>query len=385
MSSLTENRTDQFEQALLERVLILDGAMGTMVQALELSEEDMRGERFRGHSKDLNRFVDILSLTHPEALTAIHREYLDAGADIITTNTFGASLVGMEEFDLPVELVREINEAAVASARKAADAVTEEDPLRPRFVAGSIGPTTKQMAISTDVEDAAFRAVTFDTMVESYYAQVAALVEAGVDILLPETVIDTLNLKSCLFAISKYFDETGRRVPVMVSGTFNEGGVTFVSSQTVEAFWNSICHFPVTSVGMNCALGPELMRPHVEELARVSTAFISCHPNAGLPNEMGQYDLGPEAMAKIVAEFINEGWVNIVGGCCGTTPAAHSRIGESGPRGYTAPKDQGPSLDSPGGNAATYAAAGSQFHDDWRTHEYHRFRQVCPSDTQRQV
>ena len=329
MPSLIEDeRGLLFEQLLAERVLVLDGAMGTMVQALDLTEEDMRGERFKGHGKDLVRFVDILSLTHPEKLTGIHLEYLNAGADIVTTNTFGASLVGMDEFDLPDELVQEINAAAVACARKATDEVTARDPSRPRFVAGSIGPTAKQMSISTDVEDAAFRGATFDQMVDSYYGQVKALVEAGVDVLLPETVIDTLNLKSCLFAISKYFEEAGARVPVMVSGTFNEGGVTFVSSQMVEAFWNSISHFPLTSVGMNCALGPELMRPHVEELARVSTAYVSCHPNAGLPNEMGQYDLSPEGMAAIVGEFIKEGWVNIVGGCCGTTPAHISAIAE---------------------------------------------------------
>jgi 5-methyltetrahydrofolate--homocysteine methyltransferase len=329
MPSLIEDeRGLLFEQLLAERVLVLDGAMGTMVQALDLTEEDMRGERFKGHGKDLVRFVDILSLTHPEKLTGIHLEYLNAGADIVTTNTFGASLVGMDEFDLPDELVQEINAAAVACARKATDEVTARDPSRPRFVAGSIGPTAKQMSISTDVEDAAFRGATFDQMVDSYYGQVKALVEAGVDVLLPETVIDTLNLKSCLFAISKYFEEAGARVPVMVSGTFNEGGVTFVSSQMVEAFWNSISHFPLTSVGMNCALGPELMRPHVEELARVSTAYVSCHPNAGLPNEMGQYDLSREGMAAIVGEFIKEGWVNIVGGCCGTTPAHISAIAE---------------------------------------------------------
>ncbi len=313
----TESAT-RLLQALEDRILILDGAMGTMVQALHLDEAAIRGDIFRDHPKDLQRFVDVLALSQPAALTEIHRKYLAAGADIVTTNTFGASAVGMEEFALPLSMVREINSAAVQCARQAVEEFST--PERPRFVAGSIGPTTKQMAISTSVADAASRDVTFDRMMESYYGQVAALVEAGVDILLPETVIDTLNLKSCLFAISKYFDDSGQRVPVMVSATFNEGGVTFVSSQSVEAFWTAISHFPVMSVGMNCALGPELMRPYVAELARIAPVYISCHPNAGLPNEMGEYDLTPKQMAAVVGEFMREGWVNIIGGCCGTTP-----------------------------------------------------------------
>lgn len=308
----------RLEERLESEILVLDGAMGTMVQALRLSEADMRGDRFRQHPKDLARFVDILALTQPEALVDIHRAYLEVGADIITTNTFGASPVGMSEFGLGPELVQDINFAAVECARRAADEFSRKG--KPRFVAGSIGPTTKQMAISTDVDDASKRAVTFDEMVESYGAQVRALVEAGVDILLPETVIDTLNLKACLFAISKYFDESGCRVPVMVSATFNEAGVTFVSSQSVEAFWHAISHFPMLSVGMNCALGPQPMRPHIRELAEVASTYISCHPNAGLPDEMGAYTLGPAQMAGYLAEFVREGWLNIVGGCCGTRP-----------------------------------------------------------------
>ncbi|MAR13445.1 MAG: methionine synthase [Blastopirellula sp.] len=308
------------DSILADRILVLDGAMGTMVQALHLDESSVRGERFAEHSKDLVRFTDILNLTHPQRITEIHRAYFEAGADIVETNTFGASEIGMVEFDLPTELVREINFAAVRCAREAAEEFTERTPDRPRFVAGSIGPTTKQMAISTEVESAATRDVTFDAMVASYYGQVAALVEAGVDLLMPETVIDTLNLKSCLFAISKYFNDTGNRVPVVVSGTFNPAGVTFVSSQSVEAFWNSISHFPLLGVGMNCALGPESMRPHIEELSHVSSSYISCHPNAGLPNEMGQYDMTPPQMAELVGDYADNGWVNIIGGCCGTTP-----------------------------------------------------------------
>jgi 5-methyltetrahydrofolate--homocysteine methyltransferase len=314
------DKSDLLESLLANRILVLDGAMGTQIQALELDERAVRGERFAHHQKDLKNFADILCLTHAAAVTDIHRRYLAAGADIVETNTFGASPVGMEEFGLPLDLVREINAAAVACARRACDEFTEKTPDRPRFVAGSIGPTTKQTAISTKVDDASFRGVTFDEMEVSYYAQVAALVEAGADILIPETVIDTLNLKACLFAIERYFGEHGVRVPVMVSGTFDKGGATFVSGQDVEAFWIAVSHFPMLSVGMNCALGPEHMRAHVERLQEVSPRFISCHPNAGLPNEMGQYDLGPADMAKMLGEFADRGWVNIVGGCCGTGP-----------------------------------------------------------------
>jgi 5-methyltetrahydrofolate--homocysteine methyltransferase len=314
------DKTDLLEALLAERILLLDGAMGTQVQALGLDERGIRGERLAGHHKDLKNFADILCLTHPEKVTEIHRRYLAAGADIVETNTFGASPLGMVEFELPPELVRDINAAAVACARRACDEFNERTPDKPRFVAGSIGPTTKQTAISTKVDDASYRGVTFDQMAESYYQQVAALVDAGADILVPETVIDTLNLKACLFAIARCFEERGARIPVMVSGTFDKGGATFVSGQEVEAFWNAVAHFPMLSVGMNCALGPELMRPHLETLQQVSPRWISCHPNAGLPNEMGHYDLGPAEMARMMAEFAERGWVNIVGGCCGTTP-----------------------------------------------------------------
>ncbi|MFN9986518.1 MAG: homocysteine S-methyltransferase family protein, partial [Pirellula sp.] len=258
------------------------------------------------------------------------------GADIVETNSFGASPIGMAEMELPTELVRELNYAAVDCARKAIDRILREDPSRPRYVAGSIGPTTKQLAISTKVEDAANRDVDFMEMVESYKVQIAHLVEAGVDILLPETAIDTLNLKSCLFAISEYFRESGRRVPVMVSATFDKGGRTFVSGQTVEAFWNAVSHFPMLSVGMNCAMGPDIMRPHIEELARVSSVGISCHPNAGLPNAFGQYDLTPSKMADYIEDFASSGWLNIVGGCCGSNPdhirAISERVAKIKPR-----------------------------------------------------
>ena len=320
LKTSTTSRHQHLDSLLEERILLLDGAMGTQIQALGLDEAAIRGERFADHDRDLKNFADVLCLTRPEAITQIHRNYLEAGSDIVETNTFGASPVGMEEFNLPVELVAEINAAAVRCAKLACEEFNEKTPDKPRFVAGSIGPTTKQTAISTKVDDPSYRGVTFGEMVDSYYAQVAGLMKADVDILLAETVIDTLNLKACLFAIHKYFDETGTSAPVMISGTFDKGGATFVSGQSVEAFWHSVTHFPMLSVGMNCALGPELMRPHLETLQRDATSWISCHPNAGLPNEMGQYDLGPADMAKLVGEFADNGWVNILGGCCGTTP-----------------------------------------------------------------
>ncbi len=334
---------DEFDCLLAERILVLDGAMGTMVQALKLDEQGMRGERFAEHHKDLKNFADILCLTRPRDVTEIHRKYLAAGADIVETNTFGASPIGADEFGLPADVIREINLAAARCAREAVEEFNEKTPDRPRFVAGSIGPTAKQLAISTSVEDASFRGTTFDALMNSYYEQVDALLEGGVDILLPETVIDTLNLKACLFAIARWCDEHQTRIPVMVSGTFADSGTTFVSGQSVEAWWNAISHFPMVSVGMNCALGPQTMRPFIEELSGIANVNISCHPNAGLPNEMGAYDLGPDQMAALVGEFAENGWVNIVGGCCGTGPdhiaAIAARVRKLAPHKKAAPAD----------------------------------------------
>ncbi|MFK8115489.1 MAG: methionine synthase [Rubripirellula sp.] len=317
----TDN-SDLVSQLIRERILLLDGAMGTMIQRLGLDEAGVRGERFADHdsTKDLKNFSDILCLTHPEKITDIHSAYYEAGSDIVETNSFGASPVGMIEFDLPLELVDEINRAAVDCARKAADQWTERTPEKPRFVAGSIGPTTKQTAISTNVEDPAHRDVTYNEMKDSYRAQVESLINAGVDILLPETAIDTLNLKACLHAIQDFYDAGGKQIPVMVSGTFDKGGRTFVSGQSVEAFVTSLSHFPMLSIGMNCALGPDVMRAHIEEMSKATNIPISCHPNAGLPNDMGQFDLDPKPMAEIVGEYADNGWINILGGCCGTTP-----------------------------------------------------------------
>ncbi len=322
MSVVTpENKAELFERRLQTDILVLDGAMGSMIYSLGLTEQEVRGERFKDWAKDLKNCTDVFGLTNPDSIVEIHRQYLAAGADIIETNTFNASPVGLADFDFGEDIVREINLAAVANARKAADEFTALDPEKPRFVAGSMGPTSQQTAISTKVEDAAYRGITFEEMEASYYLQAKALVEGGVDILFPETVIDTLNLKACLFGIARYFDETENRVPVMVSGTFAESGSTFVSGQVIEAFWNSVSHFPMISVGMNCALGPDVMRPHIEELSKIATPYISCHPNAGTPNEMGEFDLQPEPMAATIKEWAENGWLNIVGGCCGTTPA----------------------------------------------------------------
>lgn len=324
-----KSKTDLFLNRLEKEILVLDGAMGSMIFGLGLTEAEVRGERFQEWPHDLKNCTDVFGLTHPEKITDLHRQYLEAGADIIETNTFQASLVGLSDFDFPEEIVREINFAGVANARRAADEYTAKTPDQPRFVAGSIGPTSKQTAISTKVEDPAYRNTSFEEMEASYFIQVQALVEAGVDILFPETVIDTLNLKACLFAISRYFEESGNVIPVMVSGTFAESGATFVSGQLVEAFWNSISHFPMVSVGMNCALGPDIMRSHIEELSKVSNRFISCHPNAGTPNEMGEFDLGPDQMAETIKEWAESGWLNIVGGCCGTTPAHIAAISQA--------------------------------------------------------
>ncbi|MCH2177727.1 MAG: methionine synthase [Mariniblastus sp.] len=330
MSVASKTNTEQLILERLDReILVLDGAMGSMIYALGLDEAAVRGERFADWPVDLKNCTDIMGLTNPDSIVDIHRKYLAAGADIIETNTFNASPVGLADFGFSTEIVTEINHAAAANARRAADEYTAKTPLKPRFVAGSIGPTAQQTAISTKVEDPAFRGITFEEMERSYYLQAKALVEGGVDLLFPETVIDTLNLKACLFAIARYFEESGRRVPVMVSGTFAESGATFVSGQVVEAFWNSLSHFPMLSIGMNCALGPDVMRPHLEELSSISSPFISCHPNAGTPNEMGQFDLKPGPMASTLKEWAENGWLNIVGGCCGTTPEHIAAISEA--------------------------------------------------------
>jgi len=271
---------NQIEGIPSRRIMVLDGAMGTMVQALDLAEADVRGERFEHHRKPLRNLVDVLCLTRPDDITRIHRQYLEAGADIIQTNTFGSSPIALVEFDLE-HLAREINLAAVACARRAVEQSRAASGDRPRFVAGSIGPTSKTASISPRVEDPGFRAVTFDQLVSSYYEQVAALVEGGVDLLFPETTFDTLNLKACLSAIDKFFSENSVRLPVMASVTITDASGRTLSGQTVEAFWNSISHFDLLSVGVNCSLGPEAMRPYVEELSGIAPVYTSPRTSIG--------------------------------------------------------------------------------------------------------
>ena len=314
----------QICELLDRRVAILDGAMGTMIQQFRFSEADYRGTQFAAHSRDLKGCNDLLAITQPDAIIGIHRGYLDAGADIICTNTFNANRVSMADYDL-VDQVRAINLAGVACARKAVEEFRADGP----FVAGSIGPTNRTASLSPDVNNPGYRAVTFDDLVAAYYEQAEALVDGGADILLAETVFDTLNLKACLFAIDDLFSARRIKLPVMVSVTITDLSGRTLSGQTLAAFLASIEHADLLSVGINCALGPALMRPYVEELSQLCSTWTSCHPNAGLPNEFGGYDETPEQMAAVLGEFAANGWVNIVGGCCGTTPAHIRAIAEA--------------------------------------------------------
>jgi 5-methyltetrahydrofolate--homocysteine methyltransferase len=306
------------EELLAQRILLLDGSMGALIYSQQPAEEDYRGQRFRRHPTPLKNCTDILVLTQPRLIEEIHRAYLEAGADIIETDTFNATPIGLAEFGLQ-EYVFEINKAAAELARRAADDFTRRNPDRPRFVAGSIGPTNKTLSMGTHVEDPGRRDVTFDQVVASYTEQIKGLVAGGVDILLAETSFDTLVLKACLFALAKYFDETGTRLPVMVSGTIFENGRT-LSAQTVEAFWTSISHFDMLAVGLNCAVGIELMRPHIETLARIAPKLICCYPNAGLPDGFGGFKGDRDRTARTLGELARAGCLNIVGGCCGTRP-----------------------------------------------------------------
>ena len=313
------------EEILSQRIMVLDGAMGTMIQTYNLDEDDYRGDQFVDHPKPLKGNNDLLSITRPDVIAGIHRAYLDAGADIIETNTFNSNKITMLNYGLE-HLAFEMNRASAALARQVADEFDLKTPDRPRFVAGSVGPTDKSASVAGDVADPAKRNVTFDELVDAYYEQVDGLVCGGVDILFPETSFDTLNMKACLFAISKYFEDHDIRLPVMVSGTIIDKAGRTLSGQTIEAFWHSVSHFDLLSVGINCALGPVEMRPNVESLAGVATCHINIHPNAGMPDGFGNFLAGPnenatpEWMAGLIAEFATSGWLNIVGGCCGTGP-----------------------------------------------------------------
>ncbi|MFQ5932428.1 MAG: homocysteine S-methyltransferase family protein, partial [Nitrospiraceae bacterium] len=322
------DRTNQLEDLLRRRIVILDGAMGTMIQTHKLDEAGYRGDQFANHPHDLKGNNDLLCLTRPEIIEAIHRQYLEAGADIIETNTFNSTTISMADYKLE-DLVYELNVAGARLARKAADAAMAKEPSRPRFVAGAMGPTNRTASMSPDVNNPAFRAVTYDQLVTAYSEQVRGLLDGGVDVLLAETVFDTLNLKAALFAIDQYFEEQGRRVPVMVSVTITDQSGRTLSGQTIEAFWNSVSHMPLLSVGINCALGAKQMRPYLEELAHIAPVYISCYPNAGLPNAFGGFDETPERMSADLHDFAANGWLNIVGGCCGTTPAHIEAIAEA--------------------------------------------------------
>jgi len=316
------------ESFLRERIVILDGAMGTMVQRYCLDEAAYRGPAFAGHPRDLRGNHDVLSLTQPDLIGAIHREYLAAGADIIETNTFSSNAVSMADYGLE-HMVRDLNLAAARIARKAADEFSSRDPARPRFVAGAMGPTNKTASLSPDVANPGYRAITFRALAAAYYEQVRALAEGGVDVILVETIFDTLNAKAALFAVERYFAERGSRLPVMVSVTITDASGRTLSGQTPEAFWISVSHIPLLSIGINCALGAAQMRPYLEELAGLVPNYLSCYPNAGLPNEFGEYDETPGEMAAALSGFASEGWLNIAGGCCGTTPDHIRAISEA--------------------------------------------------------
>jgi len=314
------SRTRLLRNALQHHILVLDGAMGTMIQQYELEEGDFRGDRFVDHSVPLQGNNDILSLTRPDVIGAIHRAYLEAGADIVETNTFNASAVSQEDYAVQ-SAVRDMNVAAARIAREVADEFTAREPEKPRFVAGSIGPTNRTASMSPDVNDPGFRNVTFDQLAVAYAEQTAALIDGGVDLLMVETVFDTLNCKAALYAIRRVMNELSVNLPISVSGTITDASGRTLSGQTAEAFWYSVSHVEPFTMGLNCALGASELRPHLAEISRLCDTFVSCHPNAGLPNEFGQYDQTPEEMAEIVGEFARSGFLNVVGGCCGTTPA----------------------------------------------------------------
>jgi 5-methyltetrahydrofolate--homocysteine methyltransferase len=316
------NVESQLRDLLRKRIAIIDGAMGTMIQTYRLDEADYRGDRFKNWHKDLKGHNDLLNLTRPQVIEAIHRQYLEAGADIIETNTFNAQAISLADYGMQ-DLGYEIAKAGAQAARRAADAVMKDQPGRACFVAGAIGPTTRTSSISTDVNNSAARGTTYDELVAAYTEQVCGLIDGGSDILLVETIFDTLNAKAAFFAIEKYFDKTGKRVPVMASVTFIQAGSNRgVTGQTVDAFWNSISHVPLLSVGMNCALGPKEMRPLIEELSNTAPIHVSCYPNAGLPNPLlpTGFPETPETLAPQLQDWAQQGWLNIVGGCCGTTP-----------------------------------------------------------------
>lgn len=311
------------QEILKKRILVLDGAMGTMLQRFQFAEEDFRGERFKDFPNSLKGNNDLLSITQPEAVKSVHRAYFEAGADIVETNTFSGTTIGMADYHLE-DLVYELNYQSAKIAREVADEFID----KPRFVAGSIGPTNRTASMSPDVNDPGFRAVTFDDLRIAYKQQVEALIDGGCDLLLVETIFDTLNAKAALFAIEEVKEERNLNIPVMVSGTITDASGRTLSGQTVEAFLISISHIPLLSIGFNCALGADQLKPYLKRLAMNTQLNVSAHPNAGLPNAFGQYDQTPEEMKELIREYLNENLVNIIGGCCGTTPEHIKLIAE---------------------------------------------------------
>jgi len=314
-----EDRIAYLEAESQKRILILDGAMGTMIQHANPQEADYRGERFADWKQDLKGNNDLLSLTRPDLIKQIHQEYLEAGADILGTNTFSSTTIAQADYAME-DLAYEMNVESARIAREAADEMTARTPDRVRLVAGAMGPTNRTCSISPDVNDPGYRNVSFDELRVAYKDAAKGLLEGGADILITETIFDTLNAKAALFAIEELFDEQGWRVPVMISGTLTDASGRTLSGQTAEAFWNSVRHVKPFSVGLNCALGADLMRPHIAALSQVAEVRVSSYPNAGLPNEMGGYDETPEDMAVALKEWAESSLINIVGGCCGTTP-----------------------------------------------------------------
>ena len=337
MKPLNYTRAQALPAILEKRIAILDGAMGTMIQRFKLSEADYRGERFKDFPKDVKGNNELLSLTRPDVIRDIHEGYLAAGADMIETNTFGATTIAQEDYKM-ADLAIEMNRASAALARAACDKFSTSD--KPRYAVGALGPTPKTASISPDVNDPGARNVDFESLRKAYYEQTQALVEGGVDVLLVETIFDTLNAKAALFAIEEYFENSGERLPLIISGTVTDASGRILSGQTVTAFWHSVRHARPLAIGLNCALGATLMRPYIQELSKVAgDTFISCYPNAGLPNPMSDtgFDETPEVTSRLLHEFAAEGLVNIVGGCCGTTPdhigAIQKAVGPLAPRG----------------------------------------------------
>ncbi len=318
----------KLREILDKRIMILDGAMGSMIQTYKLQEEDYRGERFKNWHKDVKGNNDMLVITQPQIIKEIHRKYLDAGADIIETNTFSAQAVALADYDMQ-DYACEISYEAAKIAKETVAEYIKDNPGSEKFVAGAIGPMNKTLSLSPDVNNPGYRAVTFDEVADAYYEHIKGLVDGGADILLIETIFDTLNAKAAIYAVEKYFRDTNKRLPVMISGTITDASGRTLSGQTLEAFYISVSHANPLSIGLNCALGAAQMRPYVDELSEIASCYVSCYPNAGLPNAMGEYDESPAMTASIVAEFAKNGWVNVVGGCCGTTPAHIKAIADA--------------------------------------------------------